>query len=200
MPKGTASCLLFAIFLFNIYSCSSDGDCSQVLEPIGNEFTYNCNRYAIELGQLSINRPGPDYEPPTTSCKLQFVNNENGNGFYFEEGLDTNINLVDIWLTIPTESARSDEIPEGTYTLNKNYEGPYREFDIVHSNRVIIGSSIEDNYFVDYKKNLGSIYDDLVVTVAKIDNQYEIEYTMVFEGKTIKGYFKGALSVVDNWA
>ena len=99
MPKGTASCLLFAIFLFNIYSCSSDGDCSQVLEPIGNEFTYNCNRYAIELGQLSINRPGPDYEPPTTSCKLQFVNNENGNGFYFEEGLDTNINLVDIWLT-----------------------------------------------------------------------------------------------------
>lgn len=182
-----------------ILSCSSEDECNSVIEPIGNEFTVNCNRYSTPLGRLNINR-STEFE--TAGCKLQFVNNANGNGFNYGPE-DTTINLVDIWLVIPSEYTLIDEIPEGTYRLEKNLNSEINEqyvaFDIADWNRVIIGTRIQGNSFIDYQHLYGTKYDDITVNVSKDGDTYSIDYIMIFKGKTIKGSFVGQLDVVDTW-
>jgi hypothetical protein len=184
---------------FMILSCSSDDDCNNTIEPIGNEFTANCNRFSTPLGRLNINH---STESETASCQLQFTNNTNGNGFNYGPE-DNNINLVDLWLIIPAEYTLIDEIPEGTYTLENNLNSAINEqyvaFDVADWNRVIIGASIEGNSFTGYQHLYGTKYDDITVNVSKDGNTYSIDYIMIYQGKSIKGSFVGPLEVVDTW-
>ncbi len=189
-----------------ILSCSSDDECNDILEPNGNEFTLNCDIFETPNGRLNINR-STEFE--TASCKLQFANSPNGNGtaFDYEEG-DTNINFVDIWLIIPSEYTLIDEIPSGTYTLENNLNSGINEqyvaFDIADSNRVIFDGFIvtnedtDSNYFSS-DRLYGSEYENVVVNIQKNGNIYTVDYTMVYNGKTIKGFFEGELEVVDRW-
>jgi hypothetical protein len=189
-----------------ILSCSSDDECNEILEPNGNEFTLNCKRYETPIGRLNINR-STEFE--TASCKLQFANNPTGNGtaFDYQEG-DTNINFVDIWLIIPSEFTLIDEIPSGTYTLENNLNSEINEqyvaFDIADWNRVIFDGFVVTNenttssYF-NSNRLYGSEYEDVIVNVQKNGNMYTIDYTMVYKGRTINGFYEGELDVVDRW-
>lgn len=198
--------LLGLLIGFMILSCSSDDNCSDIIEPNGNEFTLNCNRFETPIGRLNINR-STEFE--TASCKLQFANNPTGNGkaFDYEEG-DTNINFVDIWLIIPSEYTLIDEIPTGTYTLENNLNSDINEqyvaFDIADWNRVIFGGSVvtnpnTDNSSFNSDRLYGVEYENVIVNVKKNGNIYSVEYTMIYKGRTIKGFFEGELEVVDRW-
>jgi len=194
--------LLLGILIgLTILSCSKENTtCDDILEPQGNEFTVNCNRYKMELGRLNIN--GNAYSG-MASCKLSFVNNEKGNGFDFQSN-DKNINFVDIWLMIPSEYILLEAIPEGTYVLNNETAGqpnqPQAPFDIADWNRAIIGAGyVEDNdKFINHTL-YGSDFDEATVVVSKSGLVYEIYYTLKISETTIKGYYKGELEVVDKW-
>ena len=199
--------LLFTLLIgIIILSCSSEDECNDIIEPNGNEFTLNCNSFETPIGRLNINR-STEFE--TASCKLQFANNPTGNGtaFNYEEG-DTNINFVDIWLIIPSEYTLIDEIPTGTYTLENNLNSDINEqyvaFDIADWNRIIFGGSVVTNQNTgnsSFSSNrlYATEYENVIVNVQKNGNIYTVDYTMIYNGKTIKGFFEGELEVVDRW-
>jgi len=197
---------LLVVFLIGLMllDCSSDDDCNNAIDPTGNEFTLNCNRFETPVGRLNMNR-STEFE--TASCKLQFANNHsNGNAFEYGDGA-SNINFVDIWLIIPSEYTLIDEIPTGTYRLEKNLNSEINEqyvaFDIADWNRVIFDGSIETNdngNFFNSNRLYGSDFEDVTVAINKNGSIYTIEYTMIYNGKTIKGSYVGELEVVDVWA
>ena len=200
----TKSNLLILFLLgLTILACSSDDDCNDVLEPSGNEFTLNCNRFETPVGRLNLDRTSL---PGTTSCKLQFANNHTGgDAFEYGEG-HSDINFVDIWLIIPAEFSQLDEIPTGDYRLENNLNGEINEqyvaFDIANWNRVIFDGSVEtsDNgSFFNSNRLYGSEFEDVIVNVTKNGPIYTIEYMMIYNGKTIKGTYVGELEVVDLW-
>lgn len=191
-----------AVLTGTLFSCSSsDSDCNQIIEPQGNEVTARCNSYSMPLGRLNIDH-STEFE--TASCKLLFTNDENGNGFDYTDQ-DTNINLVDIWLIIPSEYTLLDEIPAGTYQLKNDLDSStneqYQAFDIADWNRLVIGARVnqDNNHFEDYEHLYGTEYDDITVNVAKNGPIYTIDYTMIYKGKTFKGKYVGELEVADTW-
>lgn len=189
-----------AIASLVLISCSKNSACNNILEPQGNEFTVNCDRFKMELGRLNLN---VNPNSGVTSCKISFVNNDNGNGFNFQSN-DNNINFVDIWLIIPEEHISLQSIPVGTYQLNNQIDGgtnqPDSAFDIVDWNRIIIGAKYnEDNDRFLNHTLYGSDFDEANVVVSKSGNIYDVSYSLSISETTIKGYFKGELEVVDAW-
>lgn len=193
--------ILLLFFSFLLASCSPDDDCFRVLEPEGNEFTFNCDRYETQVGKFRINITT---ERATTTCKLQFSNYPNGgNGtpFYYSDG-DYDINFVDIWLIIPSENALSGEIPLRTYHLNTD-DDQNQAYEIADWNRVVYQGSIYQNengykYF-NSEHLIGSEFDDLIVDIDKNGDVYYINYTFIKGDSTIRGNFVGEMEIDSYW-
>lgn len=195
--------LLYIIFFFCCLSCSNDEDYINCIEnnTVENGFIYKCNTYNTEVGRINMNSTT---EFATTSCMLEFINAEYSD-FNFEAG-DTNINIVNIWISVPSEYYQLQEIPEGVYQLGNNDDNPFT-LDIVTlfrfgpSAKVIQNPNSDNLLFNGLVLGQPETYDQAELIVVKLDNgEFEIEYIFETEGKIFKGHYKGELSFVDNWS
>ena len=88
--------------------------------------------------------------------------------------------------------------------LNSEINEQYDAFDIADWNRVVFDGFVVTNedtnssYFSPGRL-YGSEYENVVVSIQKNGAIYTIDYTMIYGGKTIKGFFEGELQVVDEW-
>ena len=196
--------LVSIIVIFSFISCSNNNDasCGSVLEPINNEFTYNCNSYHTENGRLNIS-PTVMAEG-TTPCMIEFINDPYSD-FVLQVG-DKNINLVRLWLTVPVEAYYNNEIPEGQYklkTLNSEVNEQYEAMDIANTGQIVINGKMITGYTgtpIFHSAGLvTSDFDDVIVDVDKTDDVYTVQYYVKKGSKEFKGRFVGVLPVVHNW-
>lgn len=196
--------ILFLIISLVVISCSTDSDenYSDCINSatLDNEFMFKCQKYKTEAGRINMNYTT---EFQTTSCMLELVNSEYSD-FLFNEG-DNNVNAVNIWLSVPSTSYASQELPEGTY-LNREYNDDPSTLDIVTLFSVAKNTSLympngsSSLYYHDLIIGQPESYEAAEVTVDRLPSgEYEINYYFDAEGKLIKGHFKGYLSFTDNW-
>lgn len=178
------------LFLFS--SCSSEEEkCNDSLNPTTNEFTINCERYPTPEGRLLIDR---SREFEISKCNLLFINDEFNNGLNYTLESDK-INVVDIVLIFSSDFEPVQEIPEGIYVLDKDLNDGLKPFDIQASNRVILGSRVEGSLYTDWDDFYGTSFDEIIVNIEKNGDIYSIDYSMEYEGLTIKGKYSGVLDV-----
>ncbi len=196
--------MLFAVILFT--NCTNDNTednvCGTILEPNGNEFTYNCSNYPTENGRLNIE--STVWLDGTTSCMIELVNNPYSD-FNAIAG-STNVNFIRIWLIVPVSAYYNSEIPSGTYKLkklNSNINEQYVSMDIADWNQVAFNSNIiqpQSGSTIFNSENLiASEFDDITVDVSKTNDIYTITYFMKKGNKQIKGKFVGQMAIVDTW-
>jgi hypothetical protein len=190
------------VLVFTISACSDDeNDCNNTLEPIDNSFTIDCNSYETPIARSSINQFS---QFATTGCKIQLVNSRGGNEFDFQDD-DTNINYIDIWLIIPSSASTINSVPDGTYTLKKldnSINEQYVPFDIANRNVVIYNGFVEERngqFLFSQQGRLPTEFDEITLNVNRSGDIYTIIYTMVVDGKTVKGRYVGNLEIIDNW-
>ena len=196
--------ILTILFLF---SCSSDNDgCNEILEPRNNQFTFECQKINISSGRLNIEDPRryPNNRiPEVFNASISLINSRNGADFNYYQN-SSNINLVYFSISVPEENARNRNIPSGTYNLKKNEFADEAPFEIT-SAKFAINSSMEiwessgDFYFVDGSSLFWEFEDIEVIVQKDTNNIYHIEFTLINNGKTMKGNFTGNMSVIDTW-
>jgi hypothetical protein len=202
MMKKIAFLTIISLILL---SCSEDDyeeyvNCVENNE-VFNGFVYKCNTYNTEVGRINMNSTS---EFNTTSCMLEFINSEYSD-FSFEEG-DTNINIVNIWISVPAEYYALQEIPEGIYQLGNNDDNPFT-LDIVTlfrfgpSAKVIQNPNSDNLLFNGLVLGQPEAYEQAELSVTKLPTgEFEIEYIFEAEGVIFRGHYKGFLSFVDNWS
>ncbi|GAB4157729.1 MAG: hypothetical protein Tsb0033_10000 [Winogradskyella sp.] len=199
--------LLLTFFAVIIFSCSNDDEdqnfqaCIDEM-VISNEFIYRCNTYRTDSGRINMNNSPSS---ATTPCIIELINTEYSD-FDFEDG-DENINIINIWVNIPSEYYQLQELPEGTYSLGSDNNPD--TLDITTLFRVGPNVRIyqDDNYNSDSLLISGLVLgngDELnqaELTVTKINNDiYEIKYFFeATNGILVKGHYEGPLGFVDNW-
>ena len=193
---------IILIFVLIFSACSNDeNDCNSVLEPMGNSFTVDCNSYETPIARSSINQFS---QFATTGCKIQLVNSRGGNEFDFQDD-DININYIDLWLIIPSSASTINSVPNGTYILKKldnSINEQYVPFDIANRNVVIYNGFVEERngqFLFSQQGRLPTEFDEITLNVNRNGDIYTIIYTMVVDGKTVKGRYVGNLEIVDNW-
>lgn len=195
MKKSFFFLVVLALTLI-AHSCSSSDDnvCNGTLEPNGNEFTYNCERYSSAIGRFYISSPN---NRPTTLCLIQFVNSPYED-FYFTDD-DAHINQVSIRIAIPAECYTSREIPTGTYHYYPSEDNNYEAFNIL-SSQVAYDSSMRGGGMLFNQYIERDDFTDITATISKSGSIFTIEYSFATrENKIIKGQFIGEMAVRNNY-